>query len=53
MIDNGSKPQTPANTLNDNFSKKEFQELWKRINHKYAYKVSFNSEELIEKPSLP
>ena len=49
MIDNGSKPQTPANTLNDNFSKKEFQELWKRINHKYAYKVSFNSEELIEK----
>ena len=24
MIDNGSKPQTPVNTLNDNFSKKEF-----------------------------
>lgn len=39
MIGNGSKPQTPPNTLNDNFAKKEFQELWKRINHKYAYKV--------------
>ena len=49
MIDNGSKPQTPVNTLNDNFSKKEFQELWKRINHKYAYKVKFDSDELIQK----
>lgn len=49
MIDNGSKPQTPVNTLNDNFSKKEFQELWKRINHKYAYTVKFDSNELIEK----
>ena len=48
MIDNGSKPQTPVNTLNDNFSKKEFQELWKRINHKYAYTVKFDSSELID-----
>src|SRR5574344_413974 len=48
MIDNGSKPQTPVNTLNDNFSKKEFQELWKRINHKYAYTVKFDSRELID-----
>lgn len=47
MIGNGSKPQTPPNTLNDNFAK--FQELWKRINHKYAYKVQFDSNELIEK----
>ena len=37
------------NKLNDNFMKKEFQELWRRINHKYAYTVSFDSEELIEK----
>jgi restriction endonuclease len=35
--------------LNDNFAKKEFQELWNRINHKYAYKVSFDSQELIDK----
>ena len=49
MIEDGSKPQTPENKLNDNFNKKEFQELWNRINHKYAYTVSFDSKELIEK----
>lgn len=49
MIENGNKVETPANELNDNFSKKEFKELWKRINHKYAYTVKFNSNELIEK----
>lgn len=49
MIENASKLQTPENKLNDNFSKKEFQELWRRINHKYAYKVNFDSAELIEK----
>ena len=49
MIDDGRKPTTPANKLNDNFNKKEFQELWRRINHKYAYTVNFDSEELIEK----
>ena len=49
MIDNGSIPQTPENKLNDNFMKKEFQELWNRINHKYAYTVSFDSKELVEK----
>ena len=49
MIGNGSTPQTPENALNENFSKKEFQELWNRINHKYAYTVDFDSEELIEK----
>lgn len=49
MIENGGKPQTPENKLNDNYNKKEFQELWKRINHKYAYTVSFDSNELIRK----
>ena len=49
MIEDGSKPQTPVNTLNDNFAKKEFQELWRRINHKYAYTVKFDSNELIDK----
>lgn len=49
MIDDGSKTTTPDNKLNDNFMKKEFLELWRRINHKYAYTVSFDSEELIEK----
>ena len=49
MIENGSKPQTPENKLNDNVQKKEFQELWKRINHKYAYTCEFSSEELVRK----
>src|SRR5574344_2663966 len=49
MIEDGSNLQTPPNKLNDNFAKKEFQELWNRINHKYAYKVSFDSQELIDK----
>lgn len=38
-----------TNKLNDNFSKKEFKELWSKINKKAIYKVEFNSDELIEK----
>jgi type III restriction enzyme len=30
-----------------NFSKKEFQELWRKINHKAVYQVEFDSAELI------
>ena len=37
------------NPLNENFSKKEFQELWKAISPKYVYKVAFDSNELIKK----
>ena len=37
------------NPLNENFSKKEFQELWKAISPKYVYKVDFDSNELIMK----
>jgi type III restriction enzyme len=37
------------NKLNANFEKKEFQELWRRINHKAAYTVHFDSAELIKK----
>lgn len=33
----------------DMFNKKEFQDLWKKINIKSIYKVNFNSDELIEK----
>ena len=32
-----------------NFAKKEFQELWNRINHKAVYQVEFDSAELIQK----
>lgn len=34
---------------NDNFNKKEFQELWNKINIKTVYEVDFDSNELIEK----
>ena len=46
MIENGSKVKV-KNTLNNNAQKQEWIELWNRINHKYAYTVSFNSDELI------
>lgn len=49
MIDNGHKTQIPENALNDNFYKKEFKTLWDYINHKYAYRVQFDSNELIKK----
>ncbi|MDA8407145.1 MAG: DEAD/DEAH box helicase family protein [Deltaproteobacteria bacterium] len=38
-----------TNRLNHNFNKKEFLELWNRINHKAVYRVDFDSNELIEK----
>lgn len=37
------------NNINENFNKKEFQELWNKINQKAIYKVDFQSEELIQK----
>ncbi|MCA0385329.1 MAG: DEAD/DEAH box helicase family protein [Firmicutes bacterium] len=49
MIEDGNKTKIQDNDLNDNFYKKEFQTLWKYINHKYAYVVEFDSNELIEK----
>ena len=49
MIKDGSDTKIQENALNDNFYKKEFQTLWNYINHKYAYTVEFDSEELIRK----
>ncbi|SDE27332.1 type III restriction-modification system endonuclease [Kordiimonas lacus] len=46
-IDDGRKPKT--NPLNSNFEKKEFQELWNRINRKAVYRVDFDSKELVGK----
>ena len=37
------------NKLNKNFEKKEFQDLWNKINHKAVYTVQFDSEELVSK----
>lgn len=49
MISNGHDTKVKENPLNDNFYKKEFQTLWNYINHKYAYTVEFDSDELIRK----
>jgi type III restriction enzyme len=40
---------TKNNNLNANFYKKEFQELWNKINTKAIYQVNFDSNELINK----
>ena len=45
MYEDGRKVKIRVNALNGNF--KKFMELWNEINHKYHYKVSFDSEELI------
>ena len=49
MIMDDHETKIQENALNDNFYKKEFQTLWNYINHKYAYTVEFDSEELIRK----
>lgn len=48
MFENGNKPNVQNNRLNENFNKKEFQALWNEINHKYAYTVHYDSNELIK-----
>ena len=48
LPDDGRKAKRiPLNE--ENFAKKEFQELWGRINHKAVYQVEFDSAELIGK----
>ena len=49
MFTDGHESAIKENPLNDNWAKKEFQALWNQINHKYAYTVSFDSNELIAK----
>ena len=49
MIGDDRKSKYKENPLNNNFKKKEFETLWNQINHKYAYMVNFDSEELIAK----
>ena len=49
MFEDANKPKVLENPLNERFEKTEFQKLWTTINHKYAYTVDFDSEELIRK----
>ena len=44
---NGHDTKVQANPLNENW--KDFQELWERLNQKYAYTVEFDAHELIQK----
>ncbi|MDR2235319.1 MAG: DEAD/DEAH box helicase family protein [Chryseobacterium sp.] len=48
----GFKPDDDRNAVplavNQNFAKKEFQELWKKISLKSVYEVKFDTEKLIE-----
>lgn len=46
QVDDDRKPKT--NPLNANFVKKEFQELWSRINRRAIYRVDFDSAELVK-----
>jgi type III restriction enzyme len=49
MIDDGHDTKIKENPLNGNWAKQEFQDLWNRINKRYAYTVEFDSSELINK----
>lgn len=49
MFGNALETKVSRNVLNDNFRKKEFQQLWARINRKHAYTVEFDSDELRRK----
>ena len=45
----GNNRAPKRNLLNENFHKKEFQDLWRKINHRAAYTVAFETDELISK----
>lgn len=47
-IEDGRKPKE-ANFQEEQFKRKQFQELWKRINVKTYYKVDFETADLIHK----
>lgn len=47
-IANANKTKFNIKVNKANLEKKEFQELWRRINRKSAYKVDFDTEELVK-----
>ena len=48
-IEIGDDRRPKRNPRNGNFDKQEFKALWDRINHKAAYSVAFDSDELVTK----
>lgn len=49
IVSNGLEGKVRSNPLNANFGREEFQALWRMINAKHAYTVSFDDEELRDK----
>lgn len=49
MPEIGDDRKAKINPLSRNFEKREFQELWNRINRKAAYTVHFDTNELVGK----
>jgi len=52
MPEIGDERKAKVNPLSNNFEKfekKEFQDLWGRINQKAAYTVHFETDELVQK----
>ena len=47
--DRGNNIEVPVLLPNINYQKKEFQDLWNKINTITSYEVNFDSEELITK----
>lgn len=52
MVDNGLGTRVESNPLNERFYSQQFQQLWALLNRKFAYRVSFDSEELIDRASV-
>ena len=49
VISDGHGTKVVRNDLNDNAKKAEFKRLWSLINHRHAYTVEFDSDELVGK----
>jgi type III restriction enzyme len=47
MVSNGNDTKVHGNPLNENWA--AFNDLWERINKRYAYTVDFSGDELIKK----
>jgi type III restriction enzyme len=48
LVENSRAENIKELKINENFKKKEFKELWKKINMKTSYYVDFDTDELIK-----
>lgn len=49
LVEDGRAENIKELKVNENFKKKEFKELWEKINIKTAYYVDFDTDELVKK----